>query len=101
MACHCTSILIEPELNSKFVWLVSHILYNRTPGFAWEKLFINSQIEVWYIAFLTIFYEAIPHLGNQAKFVSFSPLPPTKKVVEPQMFHNFLVPITAHCISKD
>ena len=66
-----------------------------------EKLFINSQIAVWYIAFLTIFCEAIPHLGNQAKSVSFSPLPPTKKVIEPQIFHNFLLPITAHCILKD
>ena len=61
-----------------------------------EKLFINSQIEVWYIAFLTIFYKPIPHLGNQAKFVSFSSLPPTKKVIEPQMFHDFLVR-TYHC----
>ena len=66
-----------------------------------EKLSISSQIAVWCIAFLTIFYVAIPHLGNQAKFVSFSSLPPTKKVIEPQMFHDFLVPMTAHCISKD
>ena len=38
---------------------------------------------------------------NVGKFVSFSTLPPTKKVIEPQILHDFLVPITAHCISKD
>ena len=38
---------------------------------------------------------------NVGKYVSFSTLPPTKKVIEPQILHDFLVPITPHGISKD
>ena len=102
MVCRCTGILTEHPLKARilfeFVWLVSHVLGKGAPGFAWEKLFINSQVEACYVALLTIFYKTIPHLRNQAKFVSLSPLSPTKKVIESQMFHDFLIPIAAHDI---
>ena len=66
-----------------------------------KKLFINSQIKFWYVALFPAFSKTIPHFESQAKFASLSPLPPTKKVIEPQVCHDFLIPITAHDICKD
>ena len=65
--------------------------------------FLSKQFSMLQFSILQLQFsiKTIPHLGNQAKFVSLSPLPPTKKVIESQMFHDFLIPITAHGIFKD
>ena len=95
--------MTKPLLKAKSLFriclLFSHTLCKRAPGFAWEKLFINSQIKTWYVALLTTFYKTISHLVNQAKRDSLSLLPPTKKVIESQMLHGILIPITAHGVA--